>query len=65
MAAVVTLLDVAAEGGGAALLDGRHHAAVRRREGGSDLVPAQNRAAGLTAAPVRFTRGACRRIVRD
>ena len=29
------------------------------------LVPAQNRAAGLTAAPVRFTRGACRRIVRD
>ena len=39
MAAVVTLLDVAAEGGGAALLDGRHHAAVRRREGGSDLGP--------------------------
>ena len=29
------------------------------------LIPAQNRAAGLTAAPVRFTRGACRRIVRD
>ena len=29
------------------------------------LVGAQNRAAGLTAAPVRFTRGACRRIVRD
>ena len=39
MAAVVTLLDVAAEGGGAALLDGRHHAAVRRREGGSDFGP--------------------------
>ena len=29
------------------------------------LVPAQNWAAGLSAAPVRFTRGACRRIVRD
>ena len=29
------------------------------------LVPAQNRAAGLAAAPVRFTRGACRRIIRD
>ena len=29
------------------------------------LVGAQNRAAGLTATPVRFTRGACRRIVRD
>lgn len=29
------------------------------------LIPVQNRAAGLTAAPVRFTRGACRRIVRD
>ena len=29
------------------------------------LIPAQNRAAGLTAAPVRFTQGACRRIVRD
>ncbi len=29
------------------------------------LVGAQNRAAGLTAAPVRFTRGACRRIIRD
>ena len=29
------------------------------------LVPAQNRAAGLSAAPVRFTRGACRRIIRD
>ena len=29
------------------------------------LIPAQNRAAGLAAAPLRFTRGACRRIVRD
>ena len=29
------------------------------------LVPAQNRAAGLAAAPVRFTRSACRRIIRD
>ena len=29
------------------------------------LIPAQNRAAGLTAAPMRFTRGACRRIIRD
>ena len=29
------------------------------------LVDAQNRAAGLTAAPVRFTAGACRRIIRD
>ena len=39
MTAVVTLLDVAAEGGGTALLDGRHHTAVRRREGGPDLGP--------------------------
>ena len=39
MAAVVALLDVAAEGGGAAPLDGRHHAALRRREGGSGLSP--------------------------
>ena len=39
MTALVTLLDVPAEGGGAALLDGRHHAAVRRREGGPDLGP--------------------------
>ena len=29
------------------------------------LVGAQNRAAGLTATPVRFTRDACRRIIRD
>ena len=29
------------------------------------LVGAQNRAAGLTAKPVRLTRGACRRIIRD
>ena len=29
------------------------------------LIEAQNRAAGLTATPVRFTEGACRRIVRD
>ena len=29
------------------------------------LVPAQNRAAGLSAAPVRFTREACERIIRD
>ena len=29
------------------------------------LIGAQNRAAGLTAAPVRFTRGACRRIIRE
>ena len=29
------------------------------------LVGAQNRAAGLTASPVQFTRGACRRIIRD
>ena len=29
------------------------------------LIDAQNRAAGLTAAPVRFTAGACRRIIRD
>ena len=29
------------------------------------LIPAQNRAAGLTATPVRFTRGACRRMIRD
>ena len=39
MTALVTLLDVPAEGSGAALLDGRHHAAVRRREGGPDLGP--------------------------
>ena len=39
MTAMITLLDVAAEGGGAALLDGRHHAALRRREGGPDLGP--------------------------
>ena len=39
MTAVVTLLDMAAEGGGAALLDGRHHAALRRREGGPGLSP--------------------------
>ena len=29
------------------------------------LVEAQNRAAGLAATPIRFTRGACRRIIRD
>ena len=29
------------------------------------LVAAQNRGAGLAATPVRFTRGACRRIIRD
>ena len=29
------------------------------------LLSAQNRAAGLTAVPVRFTPAACRRIVRD
>ena len=29
------------------------------------LIPVQNRAAGLTAAPVRFTRGACGRMIRD
>ena len=29
------------------------------------LIGAQNRAAGLTAAPLRFTAGACRRIIRD
>ena len=29
------------------------------------LASAQNRAAGLTATPVRFTRDACRRIIRD
>jgi len=29
------------------------------------LIEAQNRAAGLAATPVRFTEGACRRIVRD
>ena len=29
------------------------------------LVPAQNRAAGLAAAPVRFTPDACRKIIRD
>ena len=29
------------------------------------LIEAQNRAAGLAAAPVRFTPGACRRIIRD
>ena len=28
------------------------------------LVEAQNRAAGLAATPIRFTRGACRRIIR-
>ena len=38
-AAVVTLLDVAAERGGAALLDGRHHTALRRRQDGPDLGP--------------------------
>ena len=37
MAAVVALLDVAAERGGAALLDGRHHATLGRRQDGSDL----------------------------
>ena len=39
MAALVTLLDVAAGGGGAALLDGRHHAALRGRQGDPDLGP--------------------------
>ena len=29
------------------------------------LIPAQNRAADLAATPVRSTRGACRRIIRD
>ena len=29
------------------------------------LIEAQNRAAGLAATPVRFTRGACRRIIRE
>ena len=29
------------------------------------LIEAQNRAAGLTATPVRVTRGACRRIIHD
>ena len=29
------------------------------------LIAAQNRAAGLAATPVRFTPGACRRIIRD
>ena len=29
------------------------------------LVEAQNRGAGLATTPVRFTRGACRRIIRD
>ena len=29
------------------------------------LIPAHNRAAGLTTTPVRFTRGAFRRIIRD
>ena len=33
--------------------------------GETHLVAAQNRAAGLTAPPVRFTRGALRRIIRD
>ena len=37
MAAVVTLVDVAAERGGAALLDGRHHAVLGRGQNGSDL----------------------------
>ncbi len=31
----------------------------------SHLIEAQNQAAGLTDTPVRFTRGACRRIIRD
>ena len=29
------------------------------------LIPAQNPGAGLMATPVRFTRGACRRMIRD
>ena len=29
------------------------------------LIAAQNQAAGLAATPVRFTRGACRRIIRE
>ena len=33
--------------------------------GETHLVAAQNRAAGLTATPVRFTRGALRRIIRE
>ncbi len=33
--------------------------------GETHLVTAQNRAAGLTATPVRFTRGALRRIIRE
>ena len=33
--------------------------------GETHLVAAQNRAAGLTATPVRFTRGAIRRIIRE
>ena len=52
MTAVVTLLDVAAEGGGAALLDGRHHAALRRREGGPDLGPE-----GIAVAAEDFPHG--------
>ena len=31
----------------------------------SHLIAAQNQAAGLAATPVRFTRGACRRIIRE
>ena len=34
MAAVVALLDMAAERGGAALLEGRHHAVLRRGQNG-------------------------------
>ena len=33
--------------------------------GETHLIAAQNRAAGLTATPVRFTRGALRRIIRE
>ena len=54
MAAVVALLDVAAEGGGAALLDGGHHAALRRRERGSDLGPE-----GVAVAAEDLRHGEC------
>ena len=58
MTAMITLLDVAAEGGGAALLDGRHHAALRRREGGPDLGPERyRRSGGRLSATVSAARG--------
>ena len=64
MAAVVTLLDMAAERGGAAQLDGRHHAVLGRVTNGSD--PGSEGVAVLRFAsfePLLDHRPRCSRLV--